>query len=150
MEQSDSQRHLGYGKEYDFNGEKYMVYPLGLEYYGHTLRILNEMRKKFGDKSPKPEEMFALMAENRQVCQDISEMVNETVKDIFKDKEFESDEEAQKAAKSFSTKNMFYLMSAVIEQNMPQMNKEDLSKAQKIAQRQRLHDESVKSNKKSD
>jgi len=91
-----------------------------------------------------PEEMIALFAEDREIMQDMAEMVNATLNKTFVNDETKDEIDA------FASKNMFYLFQAIIEQNMPRMNKKDMTKAQKIAKRQKFHDESVSKNKKSE
>ena len=144
MERTDTEIHLGIGKEYDFDGDKRILTPLGSAYFGHITRLMNAVQKKFKGKTPNGEEMIALFAEDRELMQDMAEMVNATLNKTFVNDETKDEIDA------FASKNMFYLFQAIIEQNMPRMNKKDMTKAQKIAKRQKFHDESVSKNKKSE
>ena len=141
---TDTERHLGIGKEYDFNGEKHIVTPLGTRYFGHITRIMNAGQKRFKGKQPKPEEMMSLFAEDKELMNDLVDMIDATLIKMFPDPEVTDDE-----VDAFSSKNQFYLIAAVLEQNMPKINKEDMTKAQKILARQKFHDESVSKDKKS-
>jgi len=142
MERTDTEIHLGIGKEYDFDGEKHIIKPLGSIYFGHITRLINAVQKKFKGKVPTGEDMISLFID-RELMKDMAEMVDATLADIFP-------AENKDVINAFASKNMFYLFQAVIEQNMPKMNKEDMTKAQKILARQKLHDESVNKNKKSE
>lgn len=143
---TDTQEHLGIGKEYEFNDdEKYVVKPLGSKYFGHTIRLINAMRKRFKDetKTPTGDEILSVMAEEPGLSKTIGEMISATMNQIFAEVEKTEDE-----LNAFASKNLFYLFKAMLEQNLPKLNKEDRTKSEKIKRMQKFRDESHKQTKK--
>jgi len=141
-EKTETEKHCGVGKEYDFNGEKLIVEPLGVMYFGDSLKVINNLQSKFKGKTPSGEDVFEALSSDEDLMDSMSRMVAATLEKVIGDR---TDGEINQ----FAMQNMIYLFNAVIEQNSPRMNTSDKNKVNKILERQRLHDESVTKNKKS-
>jgi hypothetical protein len=132
---------LGLGVEYEFNnGEKYVVKPLGVQYFGHVVYLMNSFRKKFPDGKIDDNKVMELFAEDEKLMKNTSDMVSATINQMFPDKDDDF-------KKWFASRNMVTLISAVITENQPKSSSTDVRKNRLMEERMKMYDESVTENK---
>lgn len=118
-------RHIGEGEEVEINGEKFLLKPLGADYFGDFMNIAKGFSGAKGDDDM--EGMFKNF--NDDTMKSINKVIIDTLKQSLPD---ETDEDIN----IFAGKYMMQLLPSITKMNG--LNSEDSRAKQKIDTLQRL------------